>query len=217
MTTTVDGRRLRRAQNRDAVLDALVQLFDEGDYQPTADEIAARAGISPRSLFRYFDDVDDLARAAIERELAANADKLELRVDADAPLEERIAIVVTKRVDLWEAVAPTARAARATAHRNATVAGQLRKRRELFRQQVADAFAPELATDPNTTALAAIDVLCSFESVELLRRDQRLGRNRTIEALTSALAAILGATTSGRAHLRMRRSARPNAVEGGRT
>jgi AcrR family transcriptional regulator len=190
MTTTVDGRRLRREQNRDAVLDALVSLFDEGDYQPTTEEVAERAGISPRSLFRYFDDADDLARAAIERELLANAGKLELDVDPTLPLRERIATVVTKRVDLWEAVAPTARAARACAHRNATVAGQLRKRREMFRAQVSAAFAPELAHDP--AALAAVDVLCSFESVELLRRDQRLGRNRTIEALTSALAAILG-------------------------
>jgi AcrR family transcriptional regulator len=187
--TTVDGRRLRREQNRDAVLDALVQLFDEGDYQPTADEVAARAGISPRSLFRYFEDVDDLARAAIERELQANAAKLRLEVDPGAPLDERITAVVNRRLELWEAVAPTARAARACAHRNHTVAGQLRVRRQLFRDQVAAAFAPELAKDP--AALAVADVLCSFESVELLRRDQRLGRHRAAAALTNALTALL--------------------------
>ena len=187
----MDGRRLRREQNRDAVLDALVRLFEEGDYQPTADEIAERAGISPRSLFRYFDDVDDLARAAIERELLTNADKLELEVDASASLAERIAEVVTRRLALWEAVAPTARAARACAHRNVTVAGQLRARRQLFRDQVAAAFAPELADDPDPTRLAAVDVLCSFESVELLRRDQRLGRHRAAQVLTHALTAIL--------------------------
>src|SRR5438128_1011303 len=67
----VDGRRLRREQNREAVLDALVELFAEGLYQPSANDIAERAGISPRSLFRYFDDIDDLNRATIERQLAA--------------------------------------------------------------------------------------------------------------------------------------------------
>jgi AcrR family transcriptional regulator len=171
------------------VLDALVQLFEEGDYQPTADDIAERAGISPRSLFRYFDDVDDLARAAIERELQTAAPLLALDVDPSAPLELRIAEVVARRMRLYEAVAPTARAARACAHRNRTVAAQLQRRRAMFRKQVADAFAAEVRANP--PALAAVDVLCSFESVELLRRDQGLSRVRTVEALTHALRAIL--------------------------
>ena len=67
--TQVDGRRLRREQNREAVIDALVALFEEGSYTPSSNEIAERAGISPRSLFRYFDDVDDLNRTAVERHI----------------------------------------------------------------------------------------------------------------------------------------------------
>jgi AcrR family transcriptional regulator len=185
----MDGRTRRREQNREAVLDALVELFEQGDYQPTADEIAERAGISPRSLFRYFDDVDDLARAAIERELHTAAPLIALDVDPTAPLAQRITEVVASRLRLYEAVAPTARAARACAHRNRTVAAQLQKRRTLFRQQLAEAFAPEVGAHP--WKLAAVDVLCSFESVELLRRDQGLSRARTVGALTDALEAIL--------------------------
>ncbi|MDQ1403321.1 MAG: hypothetical protein QOG03_1637, partial [Actinomycetota bacterium] len=44
----LDGRRLRREQNRAAVLAALVDLFAEGEYQPNANLIAERAGLSPR-------------------------------------------------------------------------------------------------------------------------------------------------------------------------
>jgi AcrR family transcriptional regulator len=51
-----DGRRLRRHHNREAVIDALPGLFDNGIYRPSAAEIAERAGLSPRSLFRYVDD-----------------------------------------------------------------------------------------------------------------------------------------------------------------
>ena len=86
----VDGRRLDREQNREAVLDALVQLFHEGAYQPNANEIAELAGLSPRSLFRYFDDVDDLNRAAIERQLAAARPLLDLGVGPDAPTRAKI-------------------------------------------------------------------------------------------------------------------------------
>ena len=46
-SATVDGRRLRREQNREAVIDALVELFEEGSYTPSSGEIAERAGISP--------------------------------------------------------------------------------------------------------------------------------------------------------------------------
>jgi AcrR family transcriptional regulator len=192
-TQTIDGRTRRREQNREAVLDALVRLFEEGDYQPTTEEIAQRAGLSARSLFRYFDDTDDLARAAIERELQTAGPLLELRVDPAASLDERIAAVVGARMRLYEAVAPTARAARACAHRNATVAEQLRRRRAMFRRQVAHAFAPELAgdRDDGATRLAAVDVLCSFETFDLLRLDQRLSRQRTTESVTTALAAVL--------------------------
>ena len=43
----VDGRRLRREQNRESVIDALIELFGEGVYQPSSADIAERAGISP--------------------------------------------------------------------------------------------------------------------------------------------------------------------------
>ena len=64
-----DGRRLRRALNREAVVDALLDLYSEGNLRPSTDEIAERAGISPRSLFRYFEDSDDLAGEAVSRQL----------------------------------------------------------------------------------------------------------------------------------------------------
>ena len=47
-----DGRRLRRERNRDAVIEALLDLFGEGNLQPSTDEIAVRSGVSARSLFR---------------------------------------------------------------------------------------------------------------------------------------------------------------------
>src|SRR6185437_733480 len=62
-----DGRRLRRDRNRMAVVDALLDLYGESNLRPSTAEIADRAGLSHRSLFRYFDDFDDLCREAICR------------------------------------------------------------------------------------------------------------------------------------------------------
>src|SRR5687768_10961548 len=125
----IDGRKLRREQNREAVVDALVGLFEAGDYTPSSGTIAARAGISPRSLFRYFDDVDDLNRAAIERHIAINRHLFEPQVDHTLPTAAKVEAFVAARAELHEAVAPGARAARLCAHRHSVVAAQLHETR----------------------------------------------------------------------------------------
>ncbi len=46
MVVEVDGRRARREHNRAAVLDALAELYGEANYEPSAAEIAERAGLA---------------------------------------------------------------------------------------------------------------------------------------------------------------------------
>ena len=107
-TGDVDGRRLRRDRNRDAVVQALLALYREGNLDPSADEIATRSGVSARSVFRYFDDVEDLANAAITHQLMDVAHLLPLTCPPDRPLAERIAAVAQQRAALYEAIFPVA-------------------------------------------------------------------------------------------------------------
>ena len=188
--TEVDGRRLRRAQNRQAVLDALVGLFEDGVYQPTTNEIAERAGISPRSLFRYFDDVDDLHRAAIERSRLTAAPLAVMDIDADAPTAEKVAAFVEARVRLHEAVGNAERATRLSAHRHEVIAAQLREGRAFFRNQARTVFASELE-GADASLLPAVDALTSIETYDLYRTTHGLSRVRATTALASALTALL--------------------------
>ena len=187
-----DGRHLRRAHNRTAVLDAMVALFSEGCYQPSTSDVARRAGISPRSLFRYFDDVDDLNRAAIDRHLAAARPLLEVGIGADAPTAAKIDRLVDARVRLYEAIAPAARAARRYALRHVEIARQLTTSRAFLRKQVRSLFAPELK-GVHLSKLPVLDVLCSFETYELLRIENGLSRSKAAETLRVALATLLAA------------------------
>lgn len=176
----VDGRTLRREENRSAVLDALGELYRDGVYDPSVAEIAARAGLSPRSLFRYFDDVDDLNRAAIERMIDRARPLLDVVVDPRSPLAERIEGIVAARLRVYDHIAPAARAIRIGAHRHEVLAKQLRQGRAFFRSQVAAAL-PEAGAD----ALATVDALLQFETYDLLPRT----RAHTI--LTAALTKLL--------------------------
>src|ERR1700689_3172887 len=101
-----DGRRLRRDRNRMAVVDALLDLYSEGNLRPSTAEIAERAGLSHRSLFRYFDDFDGLCREAIRRAEQRALPLLPIEVDRAAPLTDRIEALVAQRLRLFEALGP---------------------------------------------------------------------------------------------------------------
>src|SRR4029078_5567047 len=120
------------ATNGQPALDALVELFGEGRYQPSTAEIAERAGISPRSLFRYFDDLDDLVRAAIEQSLAAARPLFDHDIDPEAPTARKIAELVAARSRLFESIGPSARAGRVAAHRHPALVQQIHDGREFL-------------------------------------------------------------------------------------
>ena len=196
----VDGRRLRRDRNRDAVVQALLALYREGNLDPSADEIATRSGVSARSVFRYFDDVEDLANAAITHQLMDVAHLLPLTCPPDRPLAERIAAVAQQRAALYEAIFPVALVSRLRAPFNRAVAARLAQNRAEMRAQVANLFRAELAALPDGAAarrLAAADTLASYETWSLWRTDQGLSAADAEATMADALTCLFTAPARG--------------------
>ena len=195
-----DGRRLRRERNRVAVVEALLALYRSGNLRPSSAEIAGRAGLSPRSLFRYFDDVDDLCRAAVARQEEEALPLLGVDAGPGDPLPARVAALVDQRLRLYAAVAPAAAVSRLEAPFHPALAEELSRSRAYLRRQLRLLFAPELRSMDHEAAdatLAAADVLCSFESYELLRHAQGLSSSRAGAALRTALTALFAAGPAG--------------------
>lgn len=192
-TEPEDGRHARRDRNRLAVVDAMLTLYAEGNLDPSSDEIAERAGLSPRSLFRYFDDLDDLVRVAIARQHERLQPMAQLDVSAGAPLADRIARLVQQRLRLFEAISSVGIVSRVRAPFQPLIASELAISRSFLRRQIEHLFAPELAARGAgaVSAVAAIDVLTSFESLQLLRHDQQLDRAAIELTLTDSLARLL--------------------------
>jgi AcrR family transcriptional regulator len=191
VTTTPDGRRLRRDKNREAVIDALLDLFRDGVYQPSTAQIATQAGLSLRSLFRYFDDVDDLRRAAAARQIQLALPLASLGTGPDEPASAKIRAVAHARATLFEQVAPAARALRLAVLRRDVLTADLARNRAYLNRQIADVFAPELAGSAKA-ALPALLVLCSFESYELFRSGLGLSPDAAEDALVAGIGALLG-------------------------
>ncbi len=193
----IDGRRASRERNRDTVVDALLALYRDGNVSPSADEVAKRSGLSRRSLFRYFDDLDDLCRAAIARQTLRAGHLFALPELGEGSLADRIARLAAQRAGLFEEIAPAARVGRLRAPFQLIVAEDIRKSRAVLRRQLERHFAPEmdrLKPERRRETLAAADVMCSFESFDLLREAQGLSRNAYQRTIRIALTALFQRT-----------------------
>jgi AcrR family transcriptional regulator len=189
-----DGRHRRSEASRAAVVDALLGLYDDGVLQPGAGEIAARAGVSERSVFRHFDDLESLAEAAIERQWSRIAPYYEPPA-RDGAVGDRIGGLVRQRIALHNAAAPVARAGALLAPRSPIVRRTLAARRSVLRRQVAELFAAELdAASDHAVLLAALDAAASFEQVEYLRATSGLSAARAAAVMTRMLTALLEGT-----------------------
>jgi AcrR family transcriptional regulator len=195
----VDGRRAWRDRNRNAVVDALLDLYSEGNLRPGAQEVADRSGVSRRSVFRYFEDLDELARVAIERQSARVGHMAILDRPGEGSLEERIDAIVALRVRLYSATAPIGRVMRLRAPFERLLGDELKRTRYLFSRQMQRQFRRELdalSPDRRTQVLGAMDALCSFESFDLLREANGLNDEQVAGVLKHALTVLLGAERS---------------------
>lgn len=189
-----DGRHARRERNRDAVVTALMGLYREGVSAPSSEQIADRAGVSARSVFRYFDDGDDLAREAIARQQQHLAPLWDHAVDPALPLGERIVAFVAARVRLLDGMGEVGRVARIQAARQPLVHAELARVRRGLRARTAEVFAAELdplAPAERTALLAAIDALTSWEAHDLMTTDQELAPAEVQASLALALRRLL--------------------------
>jgi AcrR family transcriptional regulator len=190
----LDGRTARRDRNSEAVLDTVHEMFVEGNFSPAVEEVAARSGVSLRSVYRYFEDTDALLRMAIQRRVSLVGGMFLLPRIGEGPLDERIDRIVNHRLTLHTKLGPTVRAAILRAPYSPLLAEQLQSRRALLSNQVAEHFAPEvgrLERQRGEELLACADALCSFEGIEHLRVTRGLPVTRTKKTIATGLHALL--------------------------
>lgn len=190
-----DGRRVRRGRNRTAVLDALLHLVQEGDPRPRVEEIAARAGISLRSLYRYFPDYSSMMSAGMDLNFERATTAVPVLEVGVGSLDERITAMVEVRQALLEALAPAVRIARLASADNEFIRARFDTGRRYLCAQVEQHFAEELARLPlaeRTATAAAADALCQLETLFYLRVERGLAPAVVARTVRTGLGALLG-------------------------
>ncbi len=109
-----DGRQSRTARSRLAICEACLDLVQEGELQPSADQIAERSGVSRRSIFNHFADLAELYDAVVEVGMQRCAPLLE-EISERKPVSHRVERLVHARSRFLEVTAAFTRALTAQA------------------------------------------------------------------------------------------------------
>jgi AcrR family transcriptional regulator len=197
MTKREDGRTARRDRNSDAVLDTVHEMFVEGNFSPSVEDVAARSGVSLRSVYRYFEDTEALLHLAIERRTALVGELYALDNLGEGALADRVLSLVNQRLVIHSKLAPTIRAAMLRAPFAPQIADQVRQRRDLLAAQVAAQFATETEGLPKSRAeevVASVDAQCSFDTMEDLRVRRGMSISRARRVMVSGVTALVSAS-----------------------
>jgi AcrR family transcriptional regulator len=171
----------------------VLDLLGEGQISPGAAAVAERSGVSLRSVFRYFDDMDSLMDLAIARQMERAGQWFDL-IDVTGPVETRAEALAERRLTQHTHLAPYARAALIRAHEFPAVAQGLATRRDALRRQVESLFAPELDSMERRTreeVLAALEGVTSLEVVEVMVSHRGLSPSRVEATLVRSILGIL--------------------------
>lgn len=191
---TIDGRTARRDRGRTAVLEAALELFEEENLEPTPEQIALRAGVSTRSVYRYFEDRDDLVRAIIAHKQLKVLPLFHIESIGNGELADRLSRFVDSRLKVYDAIGATARAMAIKSSSDPVIGEQIAFRKSIFRQQIETNFANELDQMPSqqrTNSLNAIDALTQVESLDRFRVDLQLTIDETRNVLVASIQALL--------------------------
>lgn len=183
-----DGRRARTAASRTRILEAFIDLLQEGGVQPSADAVALRAGVGVRTVFRLFSDVEGLHRG-LQETLAERLAPI-FSAPVSGTLAERLDQLVERRARIFEQLAKP----KAFADMSRARSPQLQAaHREFVARQRALLLGHLGALTPDDPDLAeALDLTLSFDVWRRLREDQGLSAEqaeRIMRRMARAVAA----------------------------
>lgn len=187
-TARPDGRVNRSIVTRKKIVDALTALVFEGHITPTAEQVAQRADVGLRTVFRHFDDMD-----ALYREISIDVDVqiqplLQARLNAPT-WQERVLQSIEHRSDIYDRTAALHLAAQVHRHESPYLTQNLmdaaRLQRDLLRRLLPAAVAQD------SRLLEALDLVLSFEAWIRLRREQGLAAEQARDVMRLAVRALL--------------------------
>lgn len=86
--TKQDGRNLRSVNSQKLIVDACIKLFKAGNLEPTAQQVADESGVGIRTVFRQFDEMENLFKS-VDAVLSKDYD-FEVSYDPSSSFDARL-------------------------------------------------------------------------------------------------------------------------------
>jgi AcrR family transcriptional regulator len=168
-STESDGRRRRSAASRERIITAMLALIQEGERAPSADAVAARAGVGRRTVFRLFNDMEGIFRE-IHVAMRAKVEPLRDIPITGATLTERLHALAARRVRLLETILPAEEAAQLLRHRSPQMMALHAATQAELRALLEAELPPAMLADQGQ--VEALDLILSIDCWRRLRRDR---------------------------------------------
>ncbi len=189
-----DGRLLRTERSRQLIIDALHELVNEGTLVPTAQNVADRAGVGIRTVFRHFADMETLF-ATMDVQLRESYEGLFLGGNRDGTLQERIVHATERRGTAYEKHACLMRSTRSQMWRSPVLQKNYARNQRGLRKDLLD-WLPEIA-ELSAVRREAVDAASSFETWDRLRSHQGLSTKVSIEVVCEMVRLAFGLGEDG--------------------
>ncbi len=177
--TTADGRTLRSERSRRKIVDALFELVGEGHMMPTAKQVAERADLGIRTVFRHFTDMDTLFEEMHQRLRRDVIDATRIEIP-DGTAHERLETLVALRCELFEKISPWWKATEAQRSRSTFLTELHRSDTPRLRNHLFN-WLPEFRSLP-AEITDALELVLSPEAWHRLRTEQKLSTKRATAA-----------------------------------
>ena len=184
-----DGRLLRSERSRQQIIDATQELVNEGVLVPTAQNVADRAEVGIRTVFRHFADMEALF-ATMDTQLRETYEDLFLGGDRAGTLSERIQHAIERRATAYEKLSLLMLSTRAQMWRSPTLQKNYARNQRGLRRDLAG-WLPEMA-ELDAVKREAVDAAASFETWSRLRNHQGLSKKVSMEVVYEMLRLAFG-------------------------
>lgn len=183
-----DGRKQRSARSRLAIVDAMIDIIMAGKMEPSAAEIADRAGVSARTVFRHFEEMDSLYREITERMEAQVMPIIQQPFTGD-DWRDQLDQLLERRAAIYEQIMPLKIAAGIRRFGSDYLMANYQRFLVLERTGLENILPDQLRV--NAGCLSAIEMCAGFQTWRRLRQDQALSAEQAAAVIRLTVSKLL--------------------------
>lgn len=179
-----DGRRQRSDRSRRRIVEAMFDLISEGHMSPSAANVAERANVGLRTVFRHFEDMDSIYDEMTAELTEAILPKIMAPYDATT-WRDRLMECVDRRAEVYEMVFPMRVCMALRRFQSKFLGEQFERDIKLARSSLKSLLPKKVTSDREL--FGAIEAVLDFSTWRQLRQDQ----NRSVESAKKSIRLML--------------------------